>query len=54
MTRPWIYALACVLVPLLWGVGVARVFDWLEARARRAKERPRKPRPHRPEIDYYI
>lgn len=52
MPRTLFYALLCVVVPLVWGILVARVFDWLEAR--RPSRRPAPPRRHRPEIDYYI
>jgi hypothetical protein len=39
--RRWLYALACVLVPVLWGVLVVWVSNRLEGRLFR-------PRPHDP------
>ena len=54
MLRPILYALACVLIPLIWGIVAARIFDRLEPHLRR----PSTPEPlhqePRAEIEYYI
>lgn len=45
-----LYALLCILFPLLWGVVVARLFDLVERRGG-----PRGAGPEDiPEIEYYI
>lgn len=52
-----IYAAACVLIPLVWGLLVARLFDRLEAlleRRKRKEEPSDAPRKWREEIEYYI
>ena len=36
MQSDWTYAALCLVVPLLWGVASARLFDWWQAR----KDRP--------------
>ncbi len=52
-----VYAAACVLIPLVWGVVVARLFDRLEPlleRRKRKEEPAGAPRKRREEIEYYI
>ena len=51
MSKWWIAALA-LLLPVVWGVGVTWIFNWLEKRWPWLRERMK--RRHRPQIDYYI
>lgn len=49
MIRSWLYALACVLVPAVWGGLMYLVFGWW--RARRGTLPPRR---EKPPVDYII
>lgn len=40
MSRGWLYALACMVVPAVWGVVVAMVFTRWERRNGRRDGRP--------------
>ncbi|MBW3622826.1 MAG: hypothetical protein KY468_05385 [Armatimonadetes bacterium] len=52
--QTWLYALACVLVPVAWGVLVVRVTgrveSWIGDRFRRGKE----DRPDLPPLEYHL
>jgi hypothetical protein len=38
MQQGWTYVVLCLLVPLVWGIASARLFDWWQARLRRTKQ----------------
>lgn len=38
--QSWEYVALCLLLPLVWGVASARVFDWLAARREARGELP--------------
>lgn len=40
MSRGWLYALACVVVPAVWGVVVAAAFSRFDRRSGRRGGRP--------------
>ncbi len=35
MRSDWPYVALCLVIPLLWGVAAARLFDWWQVRRRR-------------------
>lgn len=49
MTSGWLYVLACVIVPAVWGVAMYHAFEIWERRRRRAIQRDVPP-----PIDYSI
>jgi hypothetical protein len=50
MLQRLLYAALCVLLPLLWGIAVARLFEWIEQR--RPQGTPRAE--DGSQIEYYI
>lgn len=52
--RTWGYALACVLVPVAWGLAMVWVTNWLERRFRRRRSRRGPAAPESFTLEYHI
>jgi hypothetical protein len=55
--RSWGYVALCLLLPVIWGILSARIFDWIHAHARgrnSSEARVGSPAPHDDAEMYYI